>query len=161
SRELIQAGYFAFPSLQKAAKSPDQEVSFRANHLMKQISERTAPELLKMRDEDLIHTAEFTIIGKIISPSLKAHSPHFGGVSLKFSDLRTLQVRQPGAKGEVVLDAHKHGSALDQWCDSGLVVDVGQRMVITSEGQVDLWPQSPGQYVAGPKGYNTAGKGGQ
>jgi hypothetical protein len=161
TKELVQVGHFAFPSLHKASKSSDQEVSYRAVSLIKQISERTSPELLKLREEDVIHTAEFTVIGKITSQTLKAHSPHFGEVALKLSELRTMHVRQHGGRSDLVVDATKHGSALDQWCDTGVTVDAAQRVVVTSDGQVDLWPQGPGQYVAAPKGYNTAGKGGQ
>jgi hypothetical protein len=161
SKELVQVGHFAFPSLQKASRSSDMEVAYRAAGLIKQISERTSPELLKLREEDVIHTAEFPITGKILSQTLKAHSPHFGEVSLKLSELRTMHVRQQGGKCEMIVDSAKHGSALDQWCDSGVTVDAGQRLIIASEGQVDLWPQGPGQYMAAPKGYNTAGKGGQ
>ena len=160
-KDLVQVGHFAFPSLQKASRSSDTEVSYRAASLIKQISERTSPELLKLREEDVIHTTEFTVIGKITSQALKAHSPHFGEVTLKLSELRFMNVRQHGGKAELVVDAAKHGSSLEQWCDSGIVVDSAQRLVITGDGQVDLWPQGPGQYVAAPKGYNTAGKGGQ
>lgn len=161
SKELVQVGHFAFPSLHKASKSSDQEVSFRAASLIKTISERTSPELLKMREEDVIHTTEFTVIGKISAQTLKAHSPHFGEVALKLSELRTMHVRQHGGKSDLVVDATKHGSALDQWCDTGVAVDAAQRLIVTGEGQVDLWPQGPGQYITAPKGYNTAGKGGQ
>ena len=161
SKELVQVGHFAFPSLQKASRSSDQEVSYRAASLIKQISERTSPELLKMREEDVIQTVEFTVTGKITSQTIKANSPHFGDVALKLSELRTMQVRQHGGKSDLVLDAAKVGSALDQWCDTGIIVDAAQRVLITGEGQVDLWPQGPGQYLAAPKGYNTAGKGGQ
>jgi len=72
-----------------------------------------------------------------------------------------MHLRQQGGKQEIVVDAGKYGSALDQWMDTGITVDAAQRLAITSEGQVDLWPQGPGQYLAVPKGYNTAGKGGQ
>lgn len=161
SKDLVGVGHFALPALQKAGKSSDQEVTYRAAGVIKQISERCSPELLKLREEDVIHTTEFTIVGKITSQSLKAHSPHFGEVSVKLSELRTMHVRQRGGKLDLVLDAAKHGSALDQWCDTGTMVDAGQRILVTSSGQVDLWPQGPGQYMASPKGYNTAGKGGQ
>jgi hypothetical protein len=160
-KELIQVGHFAFPSLQRATRSGDQEVSYRAVSLIKQISDQVAPELLRIREEDVIHTAEFTVIGRISSQTIKAHSPHFGDVALKLSELRTMHVRQHGGKQDVVLDAAKHGSSLEQWCDTGIAVDAGQRLLLTSDGQVDLWPQGPGQYMAAPKGYNTAGKGGQ
>jgi hypothetical protein len=161
TKELVQVGHFAFPSLQRASRSGDQEVAYRAVSLIKQISERVSPELLRLREEDVIHTAEFTIIGRINAQSLKAHSPHFGEVNLKLSELRMMHLRQHGGKQELIVDATKHGSALDQWCDTGIVVDAAQRVSIQAEGQVDLWPQGPGQYVAIPKGYNTAGKGGQ
>jgi hypothetical protein len=161
SKELVQVGHFAFPSLQKASRSSDSEVSYRAASLIKQISERVSPDLLKMREEDLIQTTEFTVTGRIMSQSLKAHSPHFGDVALKLSELRTMQVRQHGGKSDLVLDAAKHGSALEQWCDTGVIVDAAQRILVTGDGQIDLWPQGPGQYLAMPKGFNTAGKGGQ
>jgi len=161
SKDLMQVGHFAYPSLQKASKSGDVEVAYRAAGLIKQIAERVSPDLLKLRDEDVIHTAEFTVIGRITSETLKAHSPHFGEVLLKLSELRTMHMRQQGGKQELIVDAGKHGSALDQWFDTGVSVDPQQRLSITCEGQVDLWPQGPGQYLAAPKGYNTAGKGGQ
>jgi hypothetical protein len=161
SKDLIQAGHFAYPMLQKASKSGDSEVAYRAVSVIKLISERVSPELLRLRDEDVIHTAEFTVIGRIATQSLKAHSPHFGEVALKLSELRTVHMKHHGGKMELIVDASKYGSALDQWCDSGILVDAGQRLVVSSDGQVDLWPQGPGQYTAAPKGYNTAGKGGQ
>lgn len=162
TKELVQVGHFAFPSLHKASRSGDQEVSCRAVSLIKQITERTSPELLKMRDEDVVHTAEFTVVGRITSQTFKARSPHFGEVSLKLSELRTMHVRQHGGKQELSLDSAKHGSALDQWCDTGISLDAAQRLVISGEGQVDIWPQGPGQYMSlSPKGYNTPGKGGQ
>ena len=161
SKDLVQVGHLAYPSLQRASRSSDQEVAYRAVSVIKQISERVSPDLLKLRDEDVITTAEFTVIGKITSQTIKANSPHFGDVSLKLSELRVMHMRQHAGKLDLVVDAAKHGSALDQWCDTGITVDAGQRIVVNSDGQVDLWPQGPGQYVAMPKGYNTAGKGGQ
>ena len=161
SKDLIQTGHFAYPSLQRASRSGDMEVAYRAASLIKTISERVPPDLLKLREEDVIHTADFTVIGKISSETIKAHSPHFGEVALKLSELRTMHMRQHGGKSDLIVDAGKHGSALDQWCDAGVTLDAGQRLIITAEGQVDLWPQGPGQYMAAPKGYNTAGKGGQ
>jgi len=161
SKELVQVGHFAFPSLQRASRSSDQEVAFRAVSVIKQISERVAPDLLRLREEDVIHTTQFTVIGRISVQSLKAHSTHFGEVALKLSEIRTVHMRQHGGKQEMVVDAAKHGSGLDQWLDTGLTVDAAQRLVVSAEGNVDLWPQGPGQYMAAPKGYNTAGKGGQ
>jgi hypothetical protein len=161
SKDLVQVGHFAFPSLRKASKSGDQEVRYRAVSVIKQISERVPAEVLRLNDYDLIQTTEFTVTGKVIPARLKARSPHFGEIALKLSELRTLSVKQQGGKQDLNVDAAKYGSALDQWCDTGVLVDAGQRVIITGDGQVDLWPETPGRYMAAPKGYNTAGKGGQ
>ncbi|HZZ78052.1 MAG TPA: hypothetical protein VFE62_06020, partial [Gemmataceae bacterium] len=74
SKDLMQVGHLAFPMLQRASRSSDQEVAVRAVSLMKQISERVAPDLLKLRDHDVITTAEFTVTGKIVGQTIKAHS---------------------------------------------------------------------------------------
>lgn len=160
-RELLQAGHLAGPLLRKASRSADQEVAYRANGLLRKIAERVPAEALSLKEEDVIHTAQFTIVGVIVSPAIKAHSAHFGALSLKIADLRTLHLRHHGNGSAVTLDAVKHGSAPDQWLDTGIQLDASLRLSVKAEGQVDLWPQGPGQYLAAPKGYNTAGKGGQ
>jgi len=157
---LVHQGPFAYPFVQRATRSPDLEVSQRANVVLKRIMEKIPQENLRTKEEDVIHTIEFPITGRILSSTIKAHSTHFGELNLKLSDLRTMFVRGTGAETEIVLDAAKYGSTPDQWYDTGLVVDPSQRLVILSDGQVDLWPQGPGQYVTTPKGYTTAGKGG-
>lgn len=161
AKGLIQAGHLAFPSLQKAAKSGDMEVAQRANHVLKKITDKIAPDNLRLRDEDLILTGDFPVVGKITSGAIKAHSSHFGELSLRLGDMRSLLVRNNSGETEITIDAARHGSAPDQWLDSGMNVDPSLRMVILSEGQVDLWPQGPGQYITSPKGYTTAGRGGQ
>jgi hypothetical protein len=159
-KHLVHYGPLAYPFLQRASRNPDPEVSQRASGVIKRITEKTAPENLRIKEEDAIQTAEFPVTGRILHPVIRAHSTHFGDLSLKLSDLRTLFVRGASADNELVVDAAKYGSAPEQWLDTGLVADASQRLVISGEGQVDLWPQGPGQYMTGPKGYSTAGKGG-
>jgi hypothetical protein len=159
-KQLGTLGAFAYPSLQRAAQSKDLEVVKRATLAMKRIDDRLAPEQLRLKTEDTIQTTEFTIGGRIASPSIKVHSDTFGECDLKLSQLRSLHQRGQVRDIELLVDAAQHGSATDQWLDTGLTLDSNLRLVIGSEGQVDLWPQGPGQYVTGPKGYSTAGKGG-
>jgi hypothetical protein len=160
TKDLVVAGHWAYPLLQKASRSTDQETAQRAHQVLKQIADKVSPDLLRLREEDVIHTREFTVVGRIVSPSLKAQSAHFGEMALKLSDLRTLQIRHSSNNSEVTVDASKHGSDLTQWCDTGIMVDPSLRLLLQSDGNVDLWPQGPGQYIATPKGYNTTGKGG-
>ena len=160
ARDLVKLGHWAFPSVQKAAQSADLEVSQRAQGILKRIGEKVPPDQLRMKVEDCIQTVEFPVIGRIVTPTVKARSTHFGDVTLKLSDLRSLHIRSGTGEAEFVVDAAKYGSVVDQWMDTGVVVDPSLRVVIHGSGQVDLWPQGPGQYVTGPKGYSTPGKGG-
>jgi hypothetical protein len=160
SRELLQAGHWACIALQKACKSNDPETVQRATQILKQITDKTSPELLRLKEDDIIHTNEFTIVGRIVTTSLKAQSPHFGEVALKLCDLRAMHVRQQCNTGELHVDAAKFGCEANQWMDTGVSLDPSMQLVVVVNGQVDLWPQTPGQYVAGPKGYNAVGKGG-
>jgi hypothetical protein len=159
-KHLVHYGALAYPFVQRASNNPDPEVSLRASGVLKRITEKTAPENLRVKEDDYIQTLEFPITGRILYPIIKAHSSHFGDLSLKLSDLRTLFVRGATSENELVVDAVKFGSSPDQWLNSGVIVDPSQRLLILGEGQVDLWPQGPGQYVTRPKGYSTAGKGG-
>ncbi len=159
-KHLVHYGPLAYPFLQRASRNLDPEVSQRATGVIRRIAEKTNPENLRIKEDDYIQTIEFPITGRILHPVLRVHSAHFGDLSLKLADLRTLFVRGNNSDNELVVDAAKYGSAGDQWFDSGFIVDASQRLFIVGEGQVDLWPQGPGQYIATPKGYSTAGKGG-
>lgn len=159
SKGLIQAGHLAYPYLKKVSMSNDLEVANRVASLMKRIADKNPPELLRMKEDDVVQTTDFPVIGRLVAPTLKAHSAHFGELDLKLSDLRTVHLRAAGGASEFTVDASKHGSAPDQWFDTGVNIDASVRLIIQGEGQVDLWPQGPGQYLTNPKGYTTAGKG--
>lgn len=160
ANKLILIGGPAYPVVQKASRNPDLEVAQRAALVLKRISEKVPAEQLRVKEDDVIHTFQFPVVGRIMSNHIKAFSTHFGELNLRLSDLRTMHLRPTGGDTEYTVDATRHGSAPDQWLDTGVVVDGAVRLVISAEGQVDLWPQGPGQYVTGPKGYTTAGKGG-
>ena len=159
-RDLVDLGHLAYPAVQKAAASADLEVAQRAASVLKQISLKVAPESLRLASDDTIQTVEFPIIGRIVSPTIKAYSVHFGELSLKLSDLRVMSLRGGQDDTDLIVDAAKHGSQPDQWLDTGISVAPNLKLTIRTDGQVDLWPQGPGQYLTGPKGYTTAGKGG-
>lgn len=159
--ELTALGHFALPALRQATKHADPEVSRRAVEIAARIMDSTAPELCNLREEDVIHTLDFSVHGKILGDSLKATSPHFGETAVKLASLRSLTIRNNG-KLEVMLDAAHYGSDLNSWLDTGFVIQKGDVLDVASDGQVDLWPQGPGQYMASPVGISSvAGRGGQ
>jgi hypothetical protein len=98
-------------------------------------------------------------VGRIMNSSIKVRSVHFGELTLKLCDLRTLHMRGSNSDADLTLDATRYGSANEQWMDTGIILDPSLKLLVTADGQVDLWPQGPGQYMCPPKGYTTAGKG--
>lgn len=157
-RKTLQSlGRVAVPALRRASKSPDREVSVAATALLLEIADKDPRDV---QEHDLIDTKEFAVKGKIKAESLAFRSGTLGDFSVPLGKIEALSVIGVD-HATIALDAAKHGSALDQWLGTGLHVDIGMVVSIKAEGQVDLWPQAPGQYMATPKGYNTVGKGGQ
>jgi hypothetical protein len=161
SKALVAHGRLAWPSLRRATRAGNAEVASRAAEAVQKIAATVPANLLSDREEDMVHTVRFTVLGRIAPEAIKAHSPHFGEVHLKLRDLLQLHLRSGRGLTEVVLDAARNGSALDQWFETEITLYHGQQLVVSAEGKVDLWPQAPGQYLATPRGSNTAGKGGK
>jgi hypothetical protein len=155
-RELSALGASAYPALLKAARSPDQEVSRRAEKALAEVRARLPEKELRSREDDIITTPGFTIVGRILTPGFKAQSEYFGGVQLQLSHLRTLRsIRNPGEL-QLAVDAAQYGSAHGQWMDTGFDLDGSTSLLIIAAGTVDIYPQSPGQYTSTPKGYGNA-----
>lgn len=155
SKELVAQGVLATPALKLATKSGDAEVARRALAAMQQIGGKVPLDQIKFPINDVIQTSEFTIAGQIVNPTIKAHSPYFGDVPLQVVHLRQMRWLQAGGDAVVAVDAARYGSAPDQWMETEFTVRPLEGLSITVEGQVDLWPQGPGQYMTGPGGYGT------
>jgi hypothetical protein len=153
SRELAALGASAYPALLKALKSSDQEVARRADKILAEIRGRVPEKELRSREEDIITTPTFTIVGRIITAALKGNSEYFGNVQLQLTQMRHLrQLRNPGEL-LVNVDAAQYGSAHGQWLDSGVTIETSTTLHIVANGTIDIYPQSPGQYLSTPKGY--------
>jgi hypothetical protein len=153
-KELREIGLSAYPSLLEASKGSDAEVKMRATTLLGEIREKIPEERLKFPQSDRIQTAEFTVFGKIVSPVVRAKAKYFGEADVKIADLRSLSWGFGVSEARVAIDAAKHGSAHDQWLETSVSVERGQKLTVTATGQVDIWPQGPGQYMTTPKGYS-------
>ena len=158
-KELAALGPHAYPALQHTAKLKDRpEAAQRALVAMKIIERKVPARQLHLKPDDVIRTTRFTIIGRILNPSIKARAEYFGEVSLKPYQLHTIRCLEGAGENEVNVDAARYGSAHNQWLDTGIMVDSQLDLVIIASGQVDLWPQGPGQYMAGPAGMNGGGR---
>jgi len=156
-KQLIALGPLAYPAVHAASTSSDLEVAKRAQTVIKNLRDKVPAEQLRTKMDDFVLTAEFPVTGRIMFPALKARTAYFGDVDLRLPELRTMRLRGGAGEADVVVDAAKYGSAPDQWFDTGFAVDSHAGLVITASGTVDLWPQTPGQYTATPKGYGQPG----
>jgi hypothetical protein len=155
-KELVAIGAPAYLALYKASRSTDTEVADRARTALKSIREKVPDDQLRARDDDLVQTAEFTVIGKITTPTIKAESATFGEAQLKIHELRAIRWMSVQGEVEVVIDAAKYAVGGNQWLDTGIEVNPDDELDISASGQVDLMVNGGGHFT-GPAGTNQAG----
>jgi flagellin-specific chaperone FliS len=151
-KRLVTLGRYAYPALVKASKGSNLETTRRVQGLLKSVRDKYPAYQLKMTDNDLIHTREFTIAGKIESPVIKARTEHFGDAQLKLSELRAMRTAAANDTSEISVDAAKYGSNPNTWMETEYNVTPDGKLLITAEGSVDVYAQNPGQYISGPAG---------
>lgn len=157
--ELVELKELAYPALQQAARSTDSEVSLRAKEAMKTISQTLPAQQFRQPRNDTIVTAEFTIVGRIETPTLKARTPYFGDANLKLFELKSMRWLSTGHETKLMVDAAKYGSQQDMWLDTGVEVRSGAMLQVAAGGRVELGAQNgfPGGSVVGPDGQFTRG----
>jgi hypothetical protein len=158
-KELVGLGPHAYLALTRAAKGENLEVSNRAKEAMKAISQKVPRKLLRLKEEDKIRTSKFTVVGRITTSTIKTRAEFFGELPLKPGQLVSMSWLSGAGEQVVTIDAARHGSAPNQWLDTGINIDAGWGLRIKASGQVDLWPQQPGQYLCGPDGLAGGGAG--
>lgn len=159
-KELIQLGHAAYPALLSSKNAKDQELALRVAEALKLIEQRVPAKLLNRKAEDVIYTSKFTIVGKVLTPGLRAKTEFFGELTIKPSQLLAIGASKqaPAGPASVTVDAAKWGSAHNQWMPTGFHLRIGQAFTVTASGTVDLVPPQAGKYLCGPFGWNNAGK---
>ncbi len=157
-RDLVELGPRAYARLHRVAANGDAEATKRADLAIRRIRENVHPRLLRTRDDDVVRTVKFAIVGRIVNPTLKAKAEEFGELELRPAKLLAIRWLAAEASKEVTVDAATFGSQGGQkWMETGIRVGPHMGLKVTAMGQVDLWPQQPGQYMAGPDGNNGGG----
>ncbi len=157
SQELVALGSYSYPAVSAAAKSQDLEVAQRAGEVIKKLKEKVPADQLRVNPQDKIQTAEFPIVGRLVSSSIKARNAYFGDIQLKLCELRSIRWMSGAGENELLVEAGKHGSPGSPWFDTGVDLEADAAILIAASGQIDLWPATPGQYTTGPTGYRNAG----
>jgi hypothetical protein len=157
-KNLVGWGPYAYPQLYKAAKSDLPEVIKRAQLAIEKLKAKHPLRNLRLREDDIIVTANFTVVGRIITPTVKAKAENFGELDMPLTKLRAIRsLTSAQQEVEVAIDAGKY-AVVGQWMDSGFEVRQGMRLDITANGTVNLWPQAGG-YVSSPRGFDNQGNG--
>ena len=159
AKVLVELGPYSYPAVLEASRAGDLEVSRRAKEVLKQLQAKHPKKDLKHSVEDKVITPNFTIVGKILTTSVKAKAELFGEVTLPVARMRTMRsMAGTGLDVEVVIDAGKYANQ-GQWLETDFQVDGRSTIVISAKGMVDSWPQQGGQYLAGPEGLQGRGMG--
>jgi hypothetical protein len=150
---LVELGPFSYSAAVEATRAKEPEVATRAKEVVQKLLAKHPKKDLKIVVEDRVITPTFPIVGRILTPSIKAKADYFGEVDLSLADMRTLRaIAAAGGDVDVTLDAGKY-ALRGQWLATSFQVDGRSAIVITAKGQVDLSPDDPGQVMAGPNGY--------
>jgi hypothetical protein len=157
-RQLGTLGFRAYQALQTAARGTDKEVAARAQAILERIRAKTPAEQLNVQADDVIHTADCVLCGRIVTPAFKARSAALGELSLRLAELRSLHSAAV-VQANLTLEGAQFTEA-GKWADTGFSVEAGAGLVVSASGQVDLVPQQAGQHVSGPDGYAGAGPNG-
>jgi hypothetical protein len=158
---LTKHGAHALPALLEASRSADLELSKRAKALVAKMQQDLPGKELRTQSTDTIVTPTFTVVGRILTPSLKAKADYFGAVQLDLVELRTLRSTETPAEVNVTVDGRYAAQGQQEWLATDYVYDGRSKMLVTANGQIDLFPQNGAgdQFVSTPKGNFNGGGG--
>jgi hypothetical protein len=143
SKSLTEVGPDALQLLRKALKSSNEEVKNRATILIGQIDTKSEgkaekdealPELVGAEDE--VTTAKMTLRGTVSGEEIGIDS-RYGELKIRVADLAGAIFRASGAAaGKVEVSAQNQ--APQNWVDSKLDVEKGQKLKIEAAGQITV-----------------------
>lgn len=157
---LIELGPFSYAAVVEATRAKEAEIAMRAKEIVQKLQAKHPKKDLKIFVEDKVITPTFPIVGRILTPSIKAKADYFGDVELNLADMRSLRsIAVAGVDVDVAVDAGKYAQR-GQWLATNFQVDGRSAIIITAKGLIDLAPDDPGQFMSGPSGYGRAVPGG-
>jgi hypothetical protein len=141
-KDLLKIGAKAYPALVLAAKSLDNEVRRRAEDLVAQVRDKLSPEMLIVRQHDVLHTKDSKITGRIEGATWKANTSQFGDVQVQLADVRSLQ-----SAAYVDPDSGRLAAMPDPGTLSEYTGRFGARLAFRVRGAVNGTVYGTGQYT--------------
>jgi len=160
-KALVELGPFSYPMVLQASRAKEVlEVSRRAKEIVGKLEAKHPKKDLKTSVDDRVVTQNFTIVGRILTTTVKAKTEYFGEQELNLAKMRTLKAMGGGSVDmQVTVDAGKYANQ-GQWLDTGYLVDGQTQITINATGNIDVWPQQGGQFNCGPGGFQVTRNGG-
>lgn len=156
---LIELGPFSYPAVLEASRGKELEVANRAKEIVKKLQAKHPKKDLKTSVDDRVVTQHFTIVGRILTSTIKSKTEYFGEVELTLAKMRSLRaVGLASMETELAIDSSKYANA-GQWLDTGFLADGRSRILVTATGMIDVWPQRGGQMMSGPQGFQATQNG--
>lgn len=155
---LLKLGADAYPAVVEAARnSTDLEAAKRAKALLQTMSQKIPQKDLRLQYNDSILTPTFTIVGRIVTPTIKAKADYFGAVQLQVAQLRLLRSTDLPVEISVFVDASKYASPNNEWLATDFTLDARTRITVSATGTVNLRPNIIGAALeCNANGYATA-----
>jgi hypothetical protein len=152
SKTLLNLGPHAYPAVLRATQGKDAEVTRRARDIVTKLKAKHAKKELKTSPDDRVITPTQTLVGRILTPTVKTRGEYFGEMEHKVANMRTLRaITRSGPEADLSVDAGKYANA-GPWLDTEYQLDGKSIYRIAAKGMIDQWPQQPGQYMCGPNG---------
>jgi hypothetical protein len=153
STELLAFRELAYPHVRRAAVTANNpEALKRAKALLEELRSRLPEDKLALKDYDTVTTMDFPIAGQIGAAIFKARSPLLGDVDVKLVQVRSIRWMGATNEASLTMDASKYsGVPGETWLDTGIDLN-GEKISINASGTIDVMPNNPGQFMAGPGG---------
>ena len=145
----------------QASRAKDQlEVSKRAKEIVAKLQTKHPKKDLKSTLDDKVVTNTFTIVGRILTTTVKAKTEYFGEQELTLAKMRNLRAMGGvSLDTELTMDSGKWANQ-GQWMDANFMVDGQTPITIVATGLIDVWPQQGGGFMSGPAGFQQTRNGG-
>lgn len=146
SRLLKRMGPAVYRRLMRCS-TPDAEQALRVDDLLKYCREAYAIPLLNQSEHDRVVTdTDACYDGSVDLEVLHFRSELLGPLTVK---LHTIEKISAGLRPFEALVRAGEG-----WTEIHRSIPAGSRIKIEATGSVDLWPATPGQFMANPAGIN-------